>query len=237
MWAESGGMRPDRPSLQSVTDTVASTLALLVRRLLDAVVATYRFLRRLLRRVHRRGRELWNRGSRRAGELLAGPIKRFVTGPFRVALLGRRADLSLIAVLVSPVLALGIAWWVGSTVGYESVVASVRGTWFGTDPSLSVFGAVGALLVLGAASAAANSGLVPTTLLVMAPVFGAAVTRYGTTVTYRWPAEVASLPSAIWTAAGIVLGLGIPIALGGFLLGSALRRAATTVRGRVADGD
>ncbi|MFD1524995.1 hypothetical protein ACFR9S_01585, partial [Halolamina salina] len=131
-------MRPDRPSLQSVTDTAVSTLALLVQRLLDAAVTTYRFLRRLLRRVLRRSRELWSRGRRRAGELLSGPAKRFVTGPLRAVLLGRRTDLSLLVVLASPALALAVAWWVGSAVGYESVVASVRGTWLGTDPSLSV---------------------------------------------------------------------------------------------------
>jgi len=227
-------MRPDRPSLQSATDTAVSALAFLVRRLLDAVLTTYRFLRRLLHRALRRSRELWSRGRRRAGKLLSGPAKRFVTGPLRATLLGRRTDLSLLAVLASPVLALAVAWWIGSGVGYESVVASVRGTWFGTDPSLSVFGAVGALLLLAAVSAAANSGLLPTTLLVSAPIFGAGVTRYGTTVTYTWGAEVASLPSAVWTAAALALAFGVPIAVPGFLLGSFTRRAGATLRGRVA---
>jgi hypothetical protein len=230
-------MRPDRPPLQSVTETAVSTLAALVQRLLDGVVTTYRFLRRLLHRFRRRSRELWNRGRRHGGELLSGPVKRFVTGPLRAVLLGRRTDLSLIAVLASPALALAVAWWVGSTLGYESVVASVRGTWFGTDPSLSVFGAVGVLLLLAAVSAAANSGLLPTTLLVIAPIFGAAATRYGTTVTYTWGAEVVSLPSAVWTAAGLALAFGVPIAAAGFLLGSFARRTGTTLRSRVAVGD
>lgn len=221
-------MRPDRQSLQSATGTAVSTFAFLLSRFAATASSAYSLLRRLTHQLRSR----WKRGSQRASELLSGPAKRFVTGPLREVLLGRRTHRSLVALLSAPVLALGVAWWVGSTVGYESLVAWVRGTWFGTAPSLAVFAALAALLLLAAASAAVNSGLLPTTLLVSAPIFGAAVTRYGTTVTYTWGAEVVSLPNAVGTATLLALGFGIPIAVAGFLLGSVLRRSATTLRSR-----
>ncbi|WP_435118945.1 hypothetical protein [Halolamina sp. C58] len=219
-------MRPDRNSLQSVTGAAAATVAFLVTRFAETGSSALELLRRVVARV----RGLLKRGKRRAVELLAGPGKRFVTGPLRAALLGRETRRSLGALLSAPVLALAVAWWVGSTVGYATLVAWVRGTWFGTAPSLAVFAAVAALLLLATASAAVNSGLLPTTLLVSAPIFGAAVTRYGTTVTYAWGAEVVSLPNAVGTATAIGLGFGVPIAVAGFLLGSVLRRSATTLR-------
>ena len=157
------------------------------------------------------------------------PTKRFVTGPLRAFLLGRRSSRSLLAVLSAPALALATAWWVGSTVGYESLVGAVRGTWFGTDPSIATFAAVAALLLLAAGSAVANSGILPTTLLVSAPIVGAALTRYGTTVTYTWGAEVVSLPNAVGTAILLGFGFGIPIAVLGFCLGAAARRVGTSV--------
>lgn len=207
-------MPSDGKPLQSATGTVVATIAVLLRR----VAATASTASGLLKR-----------GKRRTSELLAGPARQFVTGPLRTVLLGRETSRSLVALLSAPVLALGVAWWVGSTVGYESLVASVRGTWFGTDPSLAVFAAFAALFLLAAASAAVNSGLLPTTLLVSAPIFGAAVTRYGTTVTYAWGAEVVSLPNAVGTATAIAVGFGIPVAVVGFLLGAVLRRAVTAL--------
>ena len=223
-------MRPDRPALQSAVGTTVSTVEVLVTWLFDAVLATYRFLRRALDRLGSGLRTLWRRGTQWASELLSGPVQRFVTGPLRVVLLGRRTGLSLLAVLASPALALATAWWVGSESGYAALVSSVRGTWFGTDPSLAVFGAVTALLLLAAGSAAVNSGLLPTTLLVSGPVFGAAVTRYGTTVTYTWGTEVVSLPNAVGMATLLALVIGVPIAVAGFLLGSSARCAARTLR-------
>lgn len=166
------------------------------------------------------------------GAILSGPVKQFVVGPLRVVLLGQRRDVSLLITLLSPVLSLGTAWWVGSTIGYETLTAWVRGTWFGTDPSLAIFLAIGGLLALGAISAAINSGLLPTTLLVGAPVFGAGVTRYGTTVTYSWGSQVVSLPEAVGVASLFAVGFGIPIALGGFILGRALRHVIRVYGGR-----
>lgn len=187
---------------------------------------------RSLQRLTTEGRHLWRRGMDRTESLLSGPAKQFVAGPVRMFLFGRRTDVSILALLLAPVLALAATWWVGSTVGYETLVEWVRGTWFGTDPSLAVFAAAGALIVLGAVTAAVNSGLLPTVLLVSAPVFGAAVTRYGTTVTYTWGAEVVSLPNAVGVAVLIALSFGVPLGVAGFVLGSLLRRIARIFRGQ-----
>jgi hypothetical protein len=224
-------MRPVRPSLQSAADSVVSTLVFAATLLVDAATSATSLLRQSLARVARGLRTVWRRGKGSASEL-SGPAKRVVAGPLRVFLVGRRASRSLLVTLSSPALAIAVAWWVGSTVGYESFAASVRGTWFGTDPSLSVFAAVGALLLLAAASAAANSGILPTTLLVSAPVFGAVLTRYGTTVTYTWGVEVVSLPNAVGTAALLGVMFGVPIAVAGFSLGAVARRAGRSVSSR-----
>jgi hypothetical protein len=118
---------------------------------------------------------------------------------------------------------------VGSTVGYGALEQGVRGTWDGTDPSGVVFLAVALLVALGTLSTAINSGLVPTTLLVSAPVFGAALTRYGTTVTYSWGTTVVSLPDAVGVAAAFAFLFGLPLAACSFLLGITIRRLAAVV--------
>ncbi|NHX37500.1 hypothetical protein G9C84_13710 [Halolamina sp. R1-12] len=225
-------MRPDRSSLQrafrkSVSALVRS-IAWLTAATRSAGGAVWRSVRRLTRLIQAH----WQRGRHRTSEFLSGPAKQFVSGPLRVVLVGRRTDVSLLAVLLAPVLALAATWWVGSTVGYETLATWVRGTWFGTAPSLAVFVAAGALIVLGAISAAANSGVLPTSLLVSAPIFGAAVTRYGTTVTYTWGTEVVSLPNAVGMAILLALGFGLPIAVTGFILGGLVRRIVTVFRGQ-----
>lgn len=139
-------------------------------------------------------------------------------------LLGRRTDVSVLTVLLSPVLALAPAWWiaVSPSIGYRRIAALVQGTWVGTNPSLAVFVTVGVLITLGAISAAVNSGIIPTTFLVSAPIFGVGATRYGTTLSYSGGAEVGvvSLPSAIGTAIFFAVSIGIPLSAVGFLLGS-----------------
>jgi len=170
--------------------------------------------------------------ARRLRSLFAGPVRRGLAGPVREALFGRRVEVSLLAGLLSAPLALATTWWAGSTVGYATLERWVRGTWYGTDPALVVFFGVAALLALATASAAVNSGLVPTTLLVAGPVFGASVTRYGTGVTYEYGAAVVSLPNALGVAALFAVAFGVPIALCGFVLGSALRRVAAVLAGR-----
>jgi len=156
--------------------------------------------------------------------------RRLLDGPVRTLLLGRRAVVSVLAGLLAAPLALGSAWWVDANVGYDALTELVAGTWYGTNPELGVFLAAAVLVGLGAVSAGLNSGLVPTTGLVVAPIFGAALTRYGTTVpTYGGGTAVVSLPEAVASAAYVGLVLGVPIAVGGFLLGTALRRIGVVV--------
>jgi hypothetical protein len=161
---------------------------------------------------------------------LAGPTRRHVVGPVRVGLLGRRPGVSLLAVLLAPVLALAVAWAL-SGVGFDAVREAVVGTWTGRDPALVVLLAAAALVALGAASSAVNSGLLPTTLLVSAPVFGAGLLRYGTEPTVLSLGPVVSLPEAVGVATLLAVAFGVPLACGGFLLGAALRRVFRVFEG------
>lgn len=174
-------------------------------------------------------------GTRTAAErvrgLLVGPGARIVGGPVKSGLFGRRLDVSLVAALLAPVLALATAWWVGSTVGYDVLADWAVGTWTGENPVMLVFVAAGALVGLGAVSAAVNSGLVPTTLLVVAPAFGAGVTRYGTTVQRYGGPDVFSLPEALAFGAFVGLAVGVPLGVLGFVLGVGLRRVVDVLRG------
>ena len=225
-------MRSDWSSFRTAVTEATLFLVMMVERIAGAIRSMVLTMWDIL---HWLTRALWSLGGTvhsKTSMVLSGPVKRFVTGPLRVVLLGKRRDVSLLIALVSPVLALVTAWWVGSTVGYETLTAWVRGTWFGTDPSLAIFLAVGGLLVLGAISAGVNSGLLPTGLLVGAPIFGAAVTRYGTTVTYNWGSQVVSLPNAVGMAILFALGFGIPVAVSGFVLGRALRHVVRVYSGR-----
>lgn len=222
-----GTMAPDTSPLRSALETSVALLAVALSRSASALRTTAALLWRLTRTA---GRLLGSIASR-TYRALDGPVRRAVTGPVSDGLLGRRLEASLLVVLLSPVLALATAWWVGSTVGYPTLEGWVRGTWTGTDPTTAVFLGVALLLALGAASAALNSGLVPTTVLVAGPAFGAAVTRYGTEVTYAWGESVVSLPNAVGVAALLALAFGVPIAVGGFLLGVAVRRVARVLRG------
>jgi len=213
---------PGPPSLRTVVSEIAVFIMVAFRRLTDATRSAVWAMWRVIRRFAHSFLSLSATVYARVGAILSGPVKQFVVGPLRVALLGQRRDVSLFVALLSPVLTLGTAWWVGSTIGYDTLTAWVRGTWFGTDPSLAIFLAIGGLVVIGAISAAVNSGLLPTSVLVGAPVFGAGVTRYGTTVTYSWGTHVVSLPEAVGIAGFFAVGFGIPIALCGFVLGRAL---------------
>ncbi len=216
-------MRSDWSSLQSAATDATMFLVVTVERIAGAIRSMTLTIWDLL---HRLTRAVWSLGASahsKSRMVLSGPVKQFVTGPLRTVVLGTRHDVSLVIALLSPVLALVTSWGVVSTVGYETLTVWVRGTWFGTDPSLAIFLAVGSLLVLGAISAGANSGLLPTGLLVSAPIFGAAVTRYGTTVTYTWGNQVVSLPNAVGMAILFAAGFGLPVAVCGFVLGRTLR--------------
>lgn len=225
-------MRFDWSRLQTMVTEATIFLVMTGKRIAGVIHSIVLTMWGILQRL---ARALWSLGTTaysRSSRVLSGPVKQFVTGPLRAVLLGKRRDISLLIALLSPVLALMTAWWVGSTVGYETLVAWVRGTWFGTEPSLATFLGVSGLLVLGAISAGVNSGLLPTGLLVGAPIFGAAVTRYGTTVTYTWGSQVVSLPNAVGMAILFALGFGVPITVSGFVLGRALRHVVRVYGGR-----
>jgi hypothetical protein len=162
-------------------------------------------------------------GVARTRDVLDGPVRRVLAGPVRTALLGRRVEVSLVVVLLAPLLAAGAAWWVGS-IGFGTLVGWAEGTWTGTDPNSLVLLSAAALVALAAVSAAVNSGLVPTSLLVAGPLFGAAVVRYGTTVERTYGTHVVSLPEAVGVAALLAIAVGLPLALVGFVLGAAARR-------------
>lgn len=158
----------------------------------------------------------------RVGPVLAGPVK--------TAVLGRREAVSVGTVLAAVGLATGIAWWVAATSGYLPIVEWTTETLRGTDPHPAVFAGAALLVGLGLLSAAVNAGLVPTTLLVMAPLFGLAVTRYATH--YTDPVlgpQVVSLPEAVEFAGAVATVGGLPLAIVGFLLGVLVRHGLRSV--------
>jgi len=214
----------------AVSEAGVVTMVVL-RRLLGATRSATRTVWRLLTWLVHGLRSLATVAFSRVAAVRSVAAERDVVGAVRVGLLGKRSDVSVVLTLLSPGLALLAAWWVESTVGYETLPTWVRGTWFGTDPSPMIFLAVGGLLALGVISAGVNSGLLPTGLLVSAPIFGASVTRYGTTVTYTWGSQVVSLPNAVGMAIIFALGFGVPITISGFVLGRALRRVVRVLGG------
>ena len=176
----------------------------------------------------RRGVTVVEDASRRVlAKRNAVPLGR-VSQTLRTALFGRRLDVSATVLLVAPVLALATHQW-AATVGYTRIRGWVHGTWFGTNPQLVVFLGVGALLALAVLSAASNSGLLPTTLLVMGPVFGIAFARYGLTLRYYGAVGV---PNAVEVGVVLAVAFGVPIACVGFVLGTVVRRMATALRGK-----
>jgi hypothetical protein len=218
--------------VQIDTTTVGRAVSRLLGVLSWLVGALWRLVTRLwapLRAAGRRFRAAVATVVPRARRAFAGPVRRALAGPVRTVLLGRRADVSLLVTLATPVAAFAVAWWVDASVGYEALQRMTEGTWDGTNPSTLVFVAVAVLVALGAVSAAVNSGLVPTTLLVAVPLFGATVTRYGTEVRYSWGTGVVSLPDAVAVAAAVAAVFGVPLAVCGFLLGAGLKRAVAVV--------
>lgn len=224
-------MPADWSSLRTTANKAGVLIGLTFRQIIGTIRSVawtvWRLIRQLACSLQSRSTAAYSRTT----TVLAGPIKQFVVGPLRVVLLGKRHDVSLLITILSPVLVLVTARWVGSTIGYETLATWVRGTWFGTGPSLAIFLSVGGLLVLGAISAGVNSGLLPTGVLVSAPIFGAGVTRYGTTITYSWGSQVVSLPNAVGMAILFALGFGVPITISGFIIGRALSRVVRVYGG------
>ena len=207
-------------------DVSGSRLSAAVRRayalLLSAIVRTYAATKTTGRLTASRLRAGYERCRR-----VVAPTSRRLVGPATTALFGRRADASAATLVVAAVLAVLTEAWVVTRLGWPTVRDWVLGTWYGTDPHTVVFLWAAALIALGAVSAAANSGLVPTTLLVSAPLFGVAFTRYGT----RVGDAAVSLPDATVVGAGLALLFGVPLALAGFVVGVGLRRALRSFGG------
>lgn len=220
-------MRPDVSSIRAAATTVVSVLSVSMSRIESVRRTVTGWLWIALRVTGRRTRSVTRTTSTRTRRVFDGPVKRAVTGPIRTGLLGRREDLSLLTVLLAPILAAGTAWWVGSTMGYATLEQWVHGTWYGTQPSIVVFLGVAFLVAIGTVSVALNSGFLPTLVLVGAPIFGTAVTRYGNELTYHWGTSVVSLPNAVGVATVYAVGFGFPLAVCSFLLGLAARRILT----------
>jgi hypothetical protein len=154
-------------------------------------------------------------------------LRRSLAGPVGRALLGRRAAASLGVTARGLALAPVVAWWVGTGLGYPVVERWVIGTWTGTDPRTVVLVWFGLLAAAATLSGALNDGLVPTAVLVAGPLFGLAVTRYGTGA---GAGRVVSLPEAVGVAVAVAAVAGLPLALAGLLLGAGLRRAVAAAR-------
>lgn len=168
------------------------------------------------------------RTSETIGAVLTGQTARRLTRRTWHGLVGRRLDVSLVAVLLAPLVAVGTHWWTVRTVGYVQIRDWTIGTWDGTDPQTAVFLAVAVLLAAAACSVYYNSGLLPTAVLVAGPVFGVAFARYGLTLDHYGTVGLANA-----TGIGLLLAAGFaaPIAVSGFVLGTALRRVVATLRG------
>jgi hypothetical protein len=189
--------------------------------------STLERLRKLLRTAAALTRSAAARAVAWVRGVATGPARDLAAGPVRTALLGRRADVSLLVALTAPVLAAAAAWWVLTAVGGPGTLGNwVTGTWSGTDPSVALAVAVTLVVAAGATSAAVNSGLLPTTVLVAGPVFGALLTRYGTE-----SPRLVSLPDAVVFAAGVAVVGGGLLGVLSFVVGAGVRRVVRVLVG------
>jgi len=163
-------------------------------------------------------------------------------------LFGKRRKLSAIAILSAPILAIVFSLLVTVSIGYSriehlvignthSLGQWVVGIWSGTGPqTIAIVGLL--LLVAGAGLfSAKNSGLVPTILFVMGPIFGIGLARYGTTIEHFSPSkihrhfgatamqfETVGPIETIGTAVFLALLWGVSIGITGFTIGAVGRR-------------
>lgn len=164
------------------------------------------------------------RAARGTWTVVDGRVRPFLLGPVKTVVIGRRTGVSAALVVGSVVAAGAVAWWVAATTGYLPLQTWAEETIAGTQPHAVVFFGVAGLVALGAVVAAVNSGIIPTAIVVAAPLFGAAITRYGTPHTEPfYGSQVVSLPQALEFAAAAVLLVGVPLAVFGFVLGELLR--------------
>ncbi len=136
-------------------------------------------------------------------------------------LLGIRQEISVVAFLSAPFLAFGTEWWVVTSSSYRHIESMAVGTWTGANPEPLVFVGVAAIVAVATLFTVFNSGLIPATVLAMAPTFGIGFARYGLTTEYY---GTVGIPDA--TAIGLMVAvvIGLPLGVMGFLIGSVLRR-------------
>lgn len=154
----------------------------------------------------------------------------------RTGLFGRDVNVSLVAALLAVPLALGTAWWAGATVGADQFAEWTVATLTGESTHSVVFLAAAALVALGTVSGAVNSGFLPTYLLVVSPLFGVGLARYGTEYTVVDRTYVVSFGDAFADGLGAAIVIGLPVAAVGFLLGAAVRRGIESASGRFGGG-
>jgi hypothetical protein len=136
-------------------------------------------------------------------------------------LIGIRPEVSIVALLTAPVLALGTEWWVVTTSSYPQIESMAVGTWTGTNPEPLVFVGVAAIIAIATLFTVFNSGLIPATVLAMAPTFGIGFARYGLRTEYY---GTVGIPDAAAIGLIITVVIGLPLGVTGFLIGTVLRR-------------
>ncbi|MBZ6494226.1 hypothetical protein [Natrinema longum] len=161
---------------------------------------------------------------------------------------GRRRRTSIKAILSAPALAVVTGPLVATTVGYSQIERWVLGSTYslrqlvlgtlnGTGANAIALVGIGMLVAFAAAFAARNSGLVPTLLLVMGPVFGIGLARYGMFVEHFSPSKVhrwfgitdmhfatVGPVETLGTSLFLAFVWGIPLGVIGFVLGTLGRR-------------
>ncbi|MDQ2055626.1 hypothetical protein [Halobellus sp. H-GB7] len=107
-----------------------------------------------------------------------------------------------------------------TTTSYRQIESMAVGTWTGANPEPLVFVSVAAIVAVATLFTGFNSGLIPSTVLAMAPTFGIGFARYGLTAEYY---GTVGIPDA--TAIGLMIAvvIGLPLGVTGFLIGTGLR--------------
>ncbi|QCS44311.1 hypothetical protein FEJ81_10670 [Natrinema versiforme] len=117
------------------------------------------------------------------------------------------------------------------TAGSDRVADAAVETWRGATLHYEVIGAACLLVGVAALSAALKAGFVPTFALVASVPFGVGLARYGTEYAVGHMTLIVSLPEAVADGTGAALVVGLPLAVLGFLVGTAVRRVAGSTRG------
>lgn len=143
-------------------------------------------------------------------------------------LIGIRREISVVAFLSAPFLAFGTEGWVVTNSSYRHIESMAVGTWTGANPEPLVFVGVATIVAVATLFTVFNSGLIPATVLAMAPTFGIGFARYGLSTEYY---GTVGIPDA--TAIGLMTAVvvGLPLGVTGFLIGTVLRR----IRGHFED--